>query len=165
MSDDDARDLLAEALELLNDHPRFSLRHNRKRTSYALAARIEAHLLVSSATQDPTHNRMRPLTSSADFVPIDADPARAIRIGKDLWVRAWVRVSPDMVSASDAVQAETYRQAVAELPEPTRTIFLAHRRDDMPYPDIAAWLGLTVPDVERHVGTAIATIAGALDKG
>ncbi|EQB16519.1 hypothetical protein [Sphingobium fuliginis] len=44
MSDPDARALLVEALEFFNDHPRFSLRRDRRRDSYALASRIEAFL-------------------------------------------------------------------------------------------------------------------------
>lgn len=38
-----AEQLLSEALDLLNDTPNFTLRHDRTRSSYALASRIEAH--------------------------------------------------------------------------------------------------------------------------
>lgn len=43
MSDNDPIALLAEALEFLNDHPSFSLRRDRRRTSYELASRIDAY--------------------------------------------------------------------------------------------------------------------------
>lgn len=38
-----AEQLLSEALDLLNDAPCFGLRRDRKRTSYELASRIDAH--------------------------------------------------------------------------------------------------------------------------
>src|SRR3546814_1469244 len=49
MSDHDARALLIEALDFFNDHPRFSLRRDRRRTSYELAARIDAFLAPDTA--------------------------------------------------------------------------------------------------------------------
>jgi len=42
-------DLLRDALALLNDHPNFSLCHDRNMTSYRLAARIEAYLRAITA--------------------------------------------------------------------------------------------------------------------
>lgn len=42
----DPNQLLREALELLNDRPNFSLRHDPTRTSYRLAERISEYLRV-----------------------------------------------------------------------------------------------------------------------
>src|SRR3546814_14295198 len=49
MSDHDARALLIEAPDFFNDHPRFSLRRDRPRPSYELAARIDAFLAPDTA--------------------------------------------------------------------------------------------------------------------
>ncbi len=53
MPDNDAIALLAEALEFFNDHPSFSLRRDRRRSSYELAARIDAYFRASRQTVTP----------------------------------------------------------------------------------------------------------------
>jgi RNA polymerase sigma-70 factor (ECF subfamily) len=59
---------------------------------------------------------------------------------------------------SDTPDPELLRQlerAMLKLPKLSREIFLAHRLDDMPYPEIARRTGLSVRQVERHIARAI----------
>lgn len=46
-------------------------------------------------------------------------------------------------------------EAMLNMPELQRKIFLAHRLDDMSYREIARHTGLTVRQVERHMARAI----------
>ena len=108
MPDHDARALLVEALDFFNDHPRFSLRRDRRRTSYDLASRIEAFL------------------------------------------------------ASDKTMPSVV--AVAALPEMTRTVLLAHQRDEQDFGAIAATLGITTREVEQHIADALLALGRAVNR-
>jgi RNA polymerase sigma-70 factor (ECF subfamily) len=44
----------------------------------------------------------------------------------------------------------------------SREVFLAHRLDDLSYPQIAKRTGLTVAEVERHIAEAILHLDRAL---
>lgn len=46
-------------------------------------------------------------------------------------------------------------EAALSMPKLQREIFMAHRLDGMPYEEIARRTGLTVRQVERHIGRAI----------
>jgi DNA-directed RNA polymerase specialized sigma24 family protein len=75
MSDHDVRALLAEALDFFNDHPRFSLRRDRRRNSYELASRIEAFL--SADERAPATTAITPgQAPSTAALPIKAGAAR-----------------------------------------------------------------------------------------
>lgn len=50
------------------------------------------------------------------------------------------------------------RDAIAALPEPTRTVYLAHLLDGDDYPTIGAREGLSVREVEQHIADAIVLI-------
>lgn len=50
------------------------------------------------------------------------------------------------------------RDAIDALPEPTRTIYLAHLLDGDDYAAIGVREGLSVRDVERHIADAIILI-------
>jgi RNA polymerase sigma-70 factor (ECF subfamily) len=47
------------------------------------------------------------------------------------------------------------RAAIAALPEPTRTIYLAHLVKGLDYRTIGALEGISVREVERHIADAI----------
>jgi RNA polymerase sigma-70 factor (ECF subfamily) len=53
-------------------------------------------------------------------------------------------------------------EAAMNMPNLQRQIFMAHRLDDMPYEEIARRTGLTIRQVERHMGRAIYKITVAL---
>lgn len=48
-----------------------------------------------------------------------------------------------------------FRQALQELPEPVRDVFLMSRRDHLKYGEIAAALGISVKTVEARMGRAL----------
>ena len=129
MPDHDARALLVEALDFFNDHPRFSLRRDRRRTSYDLASRIEAFL------------------ASDKTMPSVVAAAPAASLGE---------ISAD--------QAARYADAVAALPEMTRTVLLAHQRDEQDFGAIAATLGITTREVEQHIADALLALGRAVNR-
>lgn len=150
MSDHDSRALLKEALDFFNDHPRFSLRRDRRRNSYEMASRIEAHLA-------------RERWETAKLLRVDAN-ALAVEHDEDgYWVRVWVRVSSASIGDTPASQAERYVEAIAALPETTRHILLAHQRDEQVIDAIAFRFGITTREVEQHIADAIVAISLALD--
>ena len=52
---------------------------------------------------------------------------------------------------------------VNTLPPAVRRAFTLRKVYDLPYPDIAARLNITVPDVERLLAEAVVRVAEALD--
>lgn len=62
-----------------------------------------------------------------------------------------------MPSLSPA-ERQRMRDAIRALPEPTRTIYLAHLLDGEDYSAIGAREGLGVREVERHIADAILLI-------
>ncbi|WP_264570442.1 MULTISPECIES: sigma-70 region 4 domain-containing protein [unclassified Sphingobium] len=163
MSDHDARALLQEALALFNDHPRFSLRGDRRRTSYALAARIDAYL-GSDQAPDPAIAIARERWSSAGLLRIDEDERTVMREDDAIWVRSWVRVGRASLGEIEPEVAARYQAAVRSLPDTTRTILLFHQRESLSVSEIARRLQITSVEVERHIGEALASIASALDR-
>ncbi|MCJ8156577.1 sigma factor-like helix-turn-helix DNA-binding protein [Sphingomonas sp. LaA6.9] len=65
-------------------------------------------------------------------------------------------------SQSDTKLRARIDRALAELPEPTRTVFLMHRVDELSYGIIAERLGITSAQVEAHVAAALLHLARAL---
>ena len=165
MPDHDARALLAEALEFFNDHPRFSLRRDRRLNSYDLASRIEARLSAVPGPPDPVIAVARDRWASSGFLRVDADEHIVTRDAQGYWVRAWVRIDPASVGEIDPVTAERYARALAALPDLTRSILLAHQQDGQSFAQLAERLGLTTQEVERHIADALIRIARALGEG
>jgi len=163
MSDYDARALLWDALDLFNDHPRFSLRGDRRRTSYTLAAQIEAYL-ESGPAPHPAIAIARERWSSAGFLRIDDDETTVTRDGDGIWIRSWVRVELASLGEIAPQVAVRYEAAVRSLPEKTRTMFVIQQREGLSVSEIARRLQITSADVERHIGEALASIASALDR-
>lgn len=163
MSNHDPRELLVEALDFFNDHPRFSLRRDRRRNSYELASRIDAFLARGAmASSDPTVA----CATSQSMPAFRGDPGEQIvrRDGDAYWVRAWVRVDAASLGQSGTGLADRYGEAIAALPQMTRQAFLSHQRDDEDYRTIAARLGITTGEVEQHVADALIAIGQALDR-
>lgn len=59
---------------------------------------------------------------------------------------------------ADASDWERLEYAVSRLSLRDREIFLAHRLDDMSYPEIADVTGLSVPQVQRAIARALIAI-------
>lgn len=65
------------------------------------------------------------------------------------------------IEACDLLQV--YEEALANLSEKTRTVFLMHRVDELSYRDIHERLGISVATVEYHMMKALAHIAVSVD--
>ena len=59
---------------------------------------------------------------------------------------------------NDPADLQRMRDAIAALPEPTRTIYLAHLRDDLDYRAIAAREALSLREVEHQIARALMLI-------
>jgi DNA-directed RNA polymerase specialized sigma24 family protein len=163
MSDHDTRALLAEVLEFLNDRPRFSLRRNRRRNSYDLAARIAAHL---APWDRPPHRAIavaRDRWASSGVLRVDADEHIVVREADGYWVRGWIRIAFSNIGEIDEIRGARYRKALDALPEITRAILLAHQQDERTYSEIARQFGLTITDVEARIAEALLQIDRALE--
>ncbi len=55
-----------------------------------------------------------------------------------------------------------YTQALNELPEKTRKVFLLHRVEELTYKEIGERLGVSIPTVQYHVARALAHLDAAL---
>ncbi|WOF45084.1 sigma-70 region 4 domain-containing protein [Sphingopyxis indica] len=163
MSDHDARALLVEALDFFNDHPSFSLRRDRRRTSYELAARIDAFLAPDKAVLPVVADARQRWEASHD-VRIDPGEQAVAREDDGYWVRAWVRLSEVGLSPVAPDLAGQYAHAVAALPEITRKVLLAHQRDNEDFRTIAVRLGITTSEVEQHIADALLAIGQALNR-
>lgn len=61
-------------------------------------------------------------------------------------------------------EARRLRRAFAKLPTVTREVFRLHRVEGLTFAEIAARLGITAGEVERHVADAIYEIARRVDR-
>lgn len=163
MTEHDTRALLAEALDFLNDHPRFSLRRNRRRNSYDLAARIDAHLEAWNTPPHPAIAVARDLWNTGGILRIDAEERIVEPTEGGYWIRCWTHIAHASIGEVDDALRARYEQAVAELPELQRAIFLAHLRENLAFADIGSRHGISVSDVRKHLAEALFHIGKALD--
>jgi RNA polymerase sigma-70 factor (ECF subfamily) len=68
-------------------------------------------------------------------------------------------IDPLRIDARERLEA-----AFAKLPPFTRSVFLAHRLDDLSYAEIATTTGVSVRRIEREIARAIVAIDRALSK-
>ncbi|WP_254514697.1 RNA polymerase sigma factor [Novosphingobium sp. G106] len=138
---DDAADLVQEAFARLAG---FMARNTLPRPG-AYLQRIARNLLYDrskrlEARLAPFHLPIGERTEPA----VDADQAHAIE-------------------AADVLRL--YRQALAQLPEKTRQVFLLHRVEELTYREIGMKLEISIPTVQYHVARALAHIDAALERG
>lgn len=67
-----------------------------------------------------------------------------------------------LAAAPDARMLAAIRQTFRRMPKLTRTVFELHRHDGLDYTTIAARLGISVAEVERHVSLALRQLWSAL---
>lgn len=83
-----------------------------------------------------------------------------------LWAEAIETEIPVRAEQEDAIAAADvmaiYRRTMDAMPERTRTVFLLHRVEELPYREIGARLGISIPAVQKHVAKALERIALAL---
>lgn len=62
-------------------------------------------------------------------------------------------------------QMARLKAAVDDLPEKTRAIFRLHKLDGVPQTQVAQQLGISISSVEKHLATALKTLAARLREG
>ena len=62
------------------------------------------------------------------------------------------------------LKLETVKEALTELPEKTRYIFLLHRFEGLTYPEISRKLGMSVKTIEYHMKRALDKIMNAVEE-
>jgi len=68
-----------------------------------------------------------------------------------------------MSDNDDAELRRRYEKAFEAMPRKQREIFLAHRLDDLSYPEIAERTALTVRQVERQIAKALYKLCKQMD--
>ncbi|AMK23235.1 hypothetical protein GG804_02060 [Sphingomonas histidinilytica] len=163
MSDRDSMVLLLEALAFLNDHPNFSLRRDRRRTSYDLAARIDRYLARRAGPTHPAIPEARDRWASTSFLRIDPDEYLVEPAEFGYWVRGWILIGRTSLGEADPELRARYEAAVAALPDITRQAFIAHRVEGLEYGPIAERLGISAIDVQVRIAEALIAIAKAVE--
>lgn len=163
MTDQEILALFEEALDFLNDRPNFSLRRDRNSTSYKLAARMDAYLRNLKAPPHPAIAKARERWAPTSFLRIDPEE-RIVETGPNgVWVRGWILIGHASLGVVTPELRARYEQALAALPAETRAIFLAHSQENLQYEEIAERFGLTVPNVQQHIASALAALSAAID--
>lgn len=62
------------------------------------------------------------------------------------------------------LKLEAVKEALADLPQKTRYIFLLHRFEGLTYPEISSKLGLSCKTIEYHMGRALEKIISATEE-
>lgn len=88
-------------------------------------------------------------------------PEREAFVPLEDWDAETPPAQEDALVASDTLKR--YEQAIADLPDRTRMVFLLHRADDLTYRQIAKRLGVTLWTVEYHMKRAITHLDRMLD--
>jgi RNA polymerase sigma-70 factor (ECF subfamily) len=107
----------------------------------AYLTRIACNLLQDTARQRA--RRGEPSAVDVEEIPATENPHARLE-------------ARDMLRRIDA--------AILALPERTREIFMAHRFEDMTYPEIAARMGVCVKTVEKHISLALRALHRELGK-
>jgi RNA polymerase sigma factor (sigma-70 family) len=107
----------------------------------AYLTRIACNLLQDTARQRA--RRGEPSTVNIEEIPATENPHARLE-------------ARDMLRRIDA--------AILALPERTREIFMAHRFEELTYPEIAARMGVCVKTVEKHISLALRALHRELGK-
>lgn len=107
----------------------------------AYLTRIASNLLHDVARQRMRRGELS--TVNVEEIPVAEDPHARLE-------------ARDMLRRIDA--------AILALPERTREIFMAHRFEELTYPEIAARMGVCVKTVEKHISVALCALHRELGK-
>lgn len=154
--------LLAEVLELLC-HPSFVPSRDQCPHWTAMKARIEASLTPLGAVPHPAITFLQRQLTSSPALRVLPDERQVMEHDDAIWVRGFIRVDRRDLATFIDQRIERMRKALADLPEITRAVFLAHCHDETPYQTIASQLAISVADVERELSAALISLDRALD--
>mgnify|MGYP002388435680 CR=1 FL=1 len=157
-------DLLRELHIYLSGKGGFRFMFRRLRQRRAFLARIEAQLRNHVDFSHPAIAEARERWSTTSVIRIERnEPAVTSNYDGSYWVRAWIRVKLDVLPSSQTADKRRYRAAVADLPELTRQVFLAHRVDDLSNEEIARNMSIDLEDVRIHISKALLLISEHLN--
>lgn len=91
-----------------------------------------------------------------------SDHLAAIRLRCQVLAMRWKAARPQASEPPpDAARLARMQQALTQMPELTREVFMMHRFDDLPYRRIAVRVGISVDEVEAHMVTALTRLGRA----
>lgn len=124
-------------------------------------------LEVASATQ-VIANREAFVIRTARNLAIDENRKAAVRRSTGIDTLFLAALADDCPLPDEVMIARErlalVTEAIAHMPERTRTIFLMHRLDEMTYREIAATIGISVSAVEKHIARAAMTLMTLRDE-
>jgi RNA polymerase sigma factor (sigma-70 family) len=138
---DDAAELVQESYYRL-------LRHGEMVRIDAMA---RSFLFQTATNLARDHHRRRASHRAALHVPIEDEEIAEDHLG------------PDEQLAGEQTRA-LLEQAIADLPQDTRTVFLLHRFRDLTYPQIAEIMSLSGRTVARKMAEAIERLSAAVSE-
>lgn len=158
----------SEVLALLRDLrayllPKGWLRSPRHRRAHLLG-RIEAAIAQLNGGAHPAIAIARTRLEGAPVLRIDADEAQIEETSDGVWVRGWVWVEQQALACCDPGRMTKLRNALADLPQQTCAVFLAHCVEGLPFPAIALRLNLDVAEVQRELASALLILSEDLDE-
>ena len=141
--------------------------------------RLRRRLPASAPAEDLLQSALVRYEGYRQTRPVEDAPAFIIRTALNLNIdegrrRKWTADQPvDETSRSlEPLQDEVFaarerlrlvNEALAQLPERTRTIFLLHRLDGRKYREIAEEMGISQSAVEKHIARAALFLAERME--
>lgn len=137
----------------------WSRRHRRAH----LLGRLDAMTAQLDGGPHPAVALARARLEGAPVLRIDANEAHIEETPDGVWVRGWIWVEQQALASCDPRRMTKLRNALADLPQQTCAVFLAHCVEGLAYPAIALRLNLGLAEVQRELASALLILSEALD--
>ena len=137
---------------------------SRRRRRAHLLERLDAITAQLDAGPHPAVAVARSRLEGAPVLRIDADEPHIEETPEGVWVRGWIWVEQQALASCDSMRMTKLRNAIADLPQQTRAVFLAHCVEGSAYPAIARRLSLEVAEVQCEMASALLILSQALDE-
>ena len=132
-----AEDLVQDVLvNLWIKREELNLNDNMSAYLYKAVHNASIQYLRHQKVRDCYSANIKTKLAESEFIPIE-----------------WVTIDANLTE-TDEIQ-RLYHQAMEQLPEKTREVFLCSREKEMKYSEIAEHIGLSVKSVEYHVSKAL----------
>jgi DNA-directed RNA polymerase specialized sigma24 family protein len=136
---------------------------SRRRRHEPLLGRLDAATSQLDGSPHPAVPIARTRLEGAPVLRIDEDETQIEETPEGVWVRGWIWVERQALMSCNAGRMTKLRHALADLPEQTCAVFLAHCVEGLPYPAIALRLNVGVAEVRRELVSALLILSEALD--
>ena len=139
-----AEDLVQDVLvNLWIKHEEFNLNDNMSAYLYKAVHNASIQYLRRQKVRDSYSANIKTKLAESDRIPFE-----------------WVTIDANLAE-SDEIQT-LYQQAMKQLPEKTREVFLCSREKEMKYSEIAEYTGLSVKSVEYHISKALEVLRNVM---